>query len=171
MNSGGRKTALVGLAERICRSSALVGVVAPALMLAVAPALAQSALFENVTIGPGFSPNPMELRGLGGGSTPVTTVVGRSKTPTGECVGFTDKQPDHTLVLTGFFDALSLQVESAEDTALTIQGPGGVWCNDDYDGKNPGISGQWLAGTYKIWVSSVAKDRSPAYTLRITEGR
>ncbi len=125
----------------------------------------------NITIGPRFSPNPLQVRGNGGGNVAAKDIVGVSETPTGSCTGFANTKPNHTLVLTSFFNSLSLQVESAEDTALAIKGPGGVWCNDDYQGKNPGVSGQWLAGTYQIWVSSYERNRLPAYILRITEGR
>jgi hypothetical protein len=126
---------------------------------------------ENITLGPRFSPNPLELRGNAGGSTPIKEVVKRADTPTGSCTGFGNAKPNHTVVLTEFFNALNLQAESAEDTAIAIQGPGGVWCNDDFVGKNPGVSGQWLPGTYRIWVSSYDKTERPAYVLRITESR
>jgi hypothetical protein len=134
-------------------------------------ALSQSPVFAQVTIAPNFSPNPLELRGNSGGSVPVNDIVGRADTPNGPCTGFANTKPDHTLVLTAFFDSLSLQIQSGEDTALAIQGPGGVWCNDDNQGKNPGISGQWLAGTYRVWVSSYGKNRPAPYVLRITEKR
>ncbi|WP_421656977.1 hypothetical protein [Leptothermofonsia sp. ETS-13] len=126
---------------------------------------------ENITIGPRFSPNSLQVRGSGGGNVPVKDIVGISETPTGSCTGFANAKPNHTLVLTSFFNSLSLQVESPEDTAIAIKGPGGVWCNDDYQGKNPGVSGQWLAGTYQVWVSSYGKNRFPTYILRITEVR
>jgi hypothetical protein len=134
-------------------------------------ALAPFPAFAEVTIAPRFSPNPLELRGHVGGTVSVTDVVSQADTPTGPCTGFTHSRPNHTLVLTAFFNSLSLQVQSAEDTALAIEGPGGVWCNDDHQGKNPGISGQWLAGTYKIWVTSYSKNSAAPYTLRIREKR
>ena len=146
--------------------------IAPAFLLAIAPLHAQSPQsLDVVTIGPRFSPNPLEVKGFAGGDMPVKDLVGRAKTPTGECVGYASGKPNSTIELTDFFESLSLIVQSDEDTALAIQGPGGLWCNDDYQGKNPGVSGQWLPGTYKIWVSSYAKNRAPAYVLRITEKR
>ncbi len=150
----------------------LAGTIAAIAPIAHMPATAQSPpSLDNVTIGSRFSPNPLEVRGKGGGSTPAHDLVGRSDSPTGSCTGFASTKPDLTLVLTSFFNSLSIQVQSAEDTALVIQGPGGVWCNDDFQGKNPGVSGQWLAGTYKVWVASYGKNRSPNYTLQITEKR
>jgi hypothetical protein len=138
----------------------------------ITPAQAQAPQNLNIiTIGPRFSPNPLEVKGVAGGDTPIKDLVKVAKTPTGACVGNANAKPNHTVELTDFFESLRLVVQSADDTALTIQGPGGIWCNDDYQGKNPGVTGEWLPGTYKIWVSSYAKDRAPAYVLRITEKR
>lgn len=150
--------------------AALVSV--PAGFFAIAPLQAQSIQnLDIVTIGPRFSPNPLDVQGVAGGDIPLKEIVKLTKTPSGECVGYANAKPNQTIELTDFFESLSLVVQSLEDTALAIQGPGGTWCNDDYQSKNPGVSGQWLPGTYKIWVSSYAKNRTPAYTLRLTEKR
>ncbi|MEX0272618.1 hypothetical protein AB3R30_26260 [Leptolyngbyaceae cyanobacterium UHCC 1019] len=119
----------------------------------------------SVNLSPQFS--PVELRGTTGGATPVNEITGRAATPTGLCTGFANSAPSHTIVLKGFTESLRILVESSEDTALAIRGPGGVWCNDDFVGKNPGVTGQWLAGKYEIWVSSYAKNRTAPYVLRI----
>jgi hypothetical protein len=119
----------------------------------------------SVTLSPQFS--PIELQGSTGGSMAVSEITGRASTPTGSCTGFANSAPSHTLVLKGFTESLSILVESAEDTAIAIRGPGGVWCNDDFVGKNPGVTGQWLAGKYEIWVSSYAKNRTAPYVLKI----
>ncbi len=129
---------------------------------------ADSPLFENVTISPRFSPDPLTLRGVSGGNIPASDVA----TPpvTGTCVGFVDEEPDHRLELTAFFNYLSLRVQSSEDTTIVIRGPGGSWCNDDYQGnKNPGIAGQWLSGTYEVWIGSYQPNQYHPYTIRITE--
>jgi hypothetical protein len=122
-------------------------------------------------ISPRFSPNPLELRGTGGGNVSLQDIVGQADTATGPCTGYANAKPDHTLVVNAFFNSLSLRVQSSEDTSLAIKGPGGIWCNDDEQGKNPGISGQWLPGTYSIWIGSYNKNGSPKYTLRIQENR
>lgn len=128
-------------------------------------------IFENPTISPGFTPDPLTVKGFGGGDTPANQIAGTSGTTNGPCVGFVDKEPDHTLKLTSFFDYLSLRVRSNGDTTLVIKGPGGVWCNDNYDGsdKNAGIAGQWLEGTYQIWVGSYRNDQSPVYVIELSQ--
>lgn len=128
-------------------------------------------MFENVSIGSNFSPNPLIVRGISGGSVSAEKVARRAETANGPCVGFVDEQPDHTLVLKNVFKYLSLQVQSPEDTTIIVRGPGGSWCNDDSQGKNAGIAGEWLAGTYNVWVGSFDKTKSPPYVLRITESR
>lgn len=156
------------------RASAAIVTITIASQLFVAPsAQSQPAqpqpIFDNVTIRPKFSPDPLTIRGISGGPVSVRQIAGRAETPTGPCVGLADDQPDHTIVLTAFFNYLSLEVESPEDTTILIKGPGGSWCNDDLDGKNPGIAGQWLAGTYRIWVGSYKKEKYHPYTIRISQ--
>ena len=126
---------------------------------------------QNITLSPRFSPDPTIVQGVGGGAVPISQIAGRQETANGPCVGFTDSKADHNLVLTSSFNYLSIQVESRDDTTLIVRGPGGVWCNDDFRGKNPGLAGQWLPGTYEIWVGSYAKDKQAPYVLRITSAR
>jgi hypothetical protein len=128
-------------------------------------------IFENVTLSPDFAPNPTTVRGISGGPLAASNIAERSDTATGPCAGFVDEQPDHTMQLTDFFDYLQLQVQSPQDTTLVVRGPGGSWCNDDYEGKNPGIAGQWLSGTYEIWIGSYEENSYHPYIIRITETR
>ncbi|MBD2387997.1 hypothetical protein [Cylindrospermum sp. FACHB-282] len=136
---------------------------------AIADAQEAPPIFGDITINQKFSPDPLTVRGMSGGSVPGKKVAGRAETATGPCTGFVDQAPDHKLQLTSKFDYLKLQVESPEDTIIIIKGPGGTWCNDDFQGKNPGIVGEWLKGTYQIWVGSYKKGKYFPYTLKITE--
>lgn len=126
-------------------------------------------IFGDVRINRKFSPDPLIVKGMSGGSIPASEVGVKKETPTGRCNGFVDTKPDHTLVLQNKFDYLKLVVESPADTTLIIKGPGGVWCNDDFNGKNPGIVGEWLRGTYEVWVGSYQKGKYFPYELKITE--
>ncbi|MTJ08323.1 hypothetical protein FJR38_02190 [Anabaena sp. UHCC 0253] len=137
---------------------------------AVANAQPASPIFGDVTIKHPFSPDPLTVRGMSGGSIPATQIAGKKETqPTGPCKGFVDLAPDHTLNLISKFDYLKLVVQSPADTTMIIKGPGGTWCNDDFDGKNPGIVGEWLPGKYQIWIGSYEKNDYLPYTLQITE--
>ncbi len=158
----------ISLKGTVLTRIALTGGLALTVLMQALPAQSQT-IFENVTVGPKFSPDPMTIRGISGGSVPASTVAARKDTPTGPCVGFVDEPPDHTIVLTAFFNYLSLVVESPQDTTIVISGPGGTWCNDDYQGKNPGIAGQWQAGTYRVWVGSYDKNNYHPYIIRMSK--
>jgi hypothetical protein len=127
-----------------------------------------STIFENVTLTPDFSPDPITVHGISGGPVMAADLTRRATTATGPCSGFVDRQPDHIMTLTHFFNYLSLQIESSDDTTIVVRGPGGTWCNDDYQGKNPGIAGRWFSGTYQIWIGSVIKDRYSPYIIHIS---
>lgn len=124
-------------------------------------------LLQDIELAPGFRPDPLNLEGISGGREPTETVAGTSSTATGPCVGFVDEQPDHELTLLSNFDFLALEVESQQDTVLLLKGPGGVWCNDDSVGHNPRIAGEWLAGSYSVWIGSYGQGRYYPYTLYI----
>lgn len=126
-------------------------------------------IFENITISPRFSPDPIIIRGISGGLMSAAKIAGREQSVTGPCVGLVDEEPDHRLELTSFFNYLSIQVESDQDTTLVIRGPGGSWCNDDFEGdRNPGIVGQWQKGIYEVWIGSYDREQYYPYTIKIT---
>lgn len=163
-----------------CRATTLRTAQSLAISLAISPLLASTSpvfakplpalqLFQNVTLSPNFSPDPQIFKGIGGGSLPMKSISGTDATPTGGCMGFIDKAPDRQFVLESFFNYLKIEVNSLEDTTLLIEGPGGVWCNDDYQGKNPGVAGQWLEGTYRIWVGSYKQGEYHPYTIVFTQ--
>ncbi|MGK7925838.1 MAG: hypothetical protein AB4290_11420 [Spirulina sp.] len=130
-------------------------------------------IFESPIISPFTTPdtpNTVIIRGISGGEVAARNVSDRVDTPTGPCVGFVDREPDHVVTLTGFFNFLNIQVRSSADTTIVVSGPGGTWCNDDYQDKNPGIAGQWLEGQYQIWVGSYEKNQYHPYTIQITRG-
>jgi hypothetical protein len=133
----------------------------------VANAQPASQIFGDVTIQHPFSPDPLTVRGMSGGSIPGSQIAGTETTPTGPCKGFMDEAPDHTLKLLSKFEYLKLVVNSPADTTMIIKGPGGTWCNDDFDDKNPGVVGEWLRGTYQIWIGSYKENDSLPYTLKI----
>ncbi len=124
-------------------------------------------LFENATIVTGKT--PIILRGISGGTTETQALSLVAKTETGDCIGFIDREPDHEIILKNQFDYLSLNIKSPGDTVLLIKGPGGTWCNDDNIDRNPRIEGQWLPGSYQVWVGSYTQNSSYPYILEISE--
>jgi hypothetical protein len=151
---------------------AIAGIMILAGFLIGSPVQAQQlSIFENLTLSPGFSPDPVTIHGISGGPQAASEISNRADTATGLCVGYVDEQPDHTIELTQFFGYLSIQVESPQDTTLVVRGPGGSWCNDDYTSSNPGLAGQWLSGTYQVWVGSYDPNSYQPYVIRVTQNR
>lgn len=128
-------------------------------------------IFGDITIKHPLTKDPLTVRGMSGGTISAKKIAGRTDTPTGACTGYMDREPDHTLRLKSKFDYMKLVVESPEDTTLVIKGPGGTWCNDEFENKNPGIVGEWLSGNYKVWIGSYKKEHYLPYTLKITEAK
>ncbi|MGB3639580.1 MAG: hypothetical protein WBA39_18690 [Rivularia sp. (in: cyanobacteria)] len=128
-------------------------------------------IFGDITIKRPLSKDPLTVRGMSGGAIEGKNISQRKDTPTGACTGYMDREPDHTLRLKNKFDYMKLVIESPEDTTLIIKGPGGTWCNDEFEGKNPGIVGEWLEGNYQVWIGSYKKEEYFPYTLKITEAQ
>lgn len=152
-------------------ASSMVGITS--LFWAILPAQAQftdAVPFQNVSIQSKFEPDPLLLRGVSGGEAAAAAIAGRSETETGLCFGYVNESPDHVVTLENYFNYLDIQVRSNGDTMLVIQGPGGIWCNDDTSvTRNPRIAGQWLPGQYRIWVGSAEANRYFPYQLRLSE--
>jgi hypothetical protein len=123
--------------------------------------------FQNVTLGPGFVPDPRNATGSSGGPTNASSM---GSTADGPCTGMIDSTPDHVLTLTHAFTFLKLHARSDRDISLVVRGPGGLRCNDDHDGLNPVIQGSWPAGRYEVFIGSVDSGNH-RYTLSITEHR
>ena len=136
--------------------------------LCLNPVSAQQ-IATNITLDHEFAPNPLVLEGMSGGELKATEVVQTSETATGYCDGYVNPQPNHILVLQNFFEFLKIEVESSNDTTILVQGPGGVWCNDDSYNTNPVIEGEWQEGRYQIWIGSYKENSTNDYQIKITE--
>ena len=123
----------------------------------------------NITLDHQFDPNPLVLDGIAGGKLKATEIAHTSETATGYCDGYVNRQPNYILVLRDFFDFLKIEVESNNDATILVQGPGGVWCNDDSETTNPVIEGQWQQGRYKIWIGTYEENSTNNYQVIITE--
>jgi hypothetical protein len=146
-----------------------------AIALIAQPSLAQPLLLE-----PHNSDNVLEHTnndGRVGNLSPSAIYTGNKddlSTPTGQCVGKYHQDSDYTLSVFGSKKAkvrnLRLEVESDRDTTLMVNGPGGLWCNDDDEGDpDPMIYGEWLPGSYRIWVGSYQPGQRLDYTIRVTD--
>jgi hypothetical protein len=116
-----------------------------------------------LTLAPGFS--VLHQDGVSGGTEPASRLgVALDGTP---CVGNLSESPDHTLVVESTVEA-TLAVLSDADTTLVVQGPGGLYCNDDFEGLNPGLRASLTPGTWSVYVGNFSLEEGPTpYTLTV----
>ena len=123
---------------------------------------------SKITVDNELITNPLTVEGVSGGTINAIEITQIEKTATGYCDGFVARQPNHILKLNSFFDFLRVEVQSPADMTILIQGPGGVWCNDDSENTNPIIEGQWQPGIYKLWIGSYQPNSNNNYRIQIT---
>lgn len=131
------------------------------------PNWAGDPLYGEAYLQSGFTPDPYTVDVVAGGSTDAGSLgLG------GDCVGFiAADQPDFRVQYEADSYPLSFLVESAADTTLVINGPGAEWyCNDDFNGMNPGVYLQRPpSGQYDIWIGHYGDTSTHDATLYITE--
>ncbi len=126
-------------------------------------AAAGTSNFGTITLEAGFTPDPHKVQGTSGGATDAATV-------NPSCNGYIADTPDHLFVAQGAFSGLRIMAKSEGDITLVIQKPDNTYlCNDDSDGTNPLVAGEFPAGTYKVWVGSYEQGTNSAYTLGLSE--
>jgi len=141
-------------------------------LLAASPISAQlapggdMANFGSRMLSPGFTPDPLEISVVSGGSVDLSMQdlgIG--------CVGYATEQPDYILNLTDGTEQLRIFFEGEGDTSLAINAPDGSWhCNDDAYGLDPMVTFDGAqSGQYDIWVASYSESESVSGTLSITE--
>lgn len=120
--------------------------------------------FGTITLNPGFMPDPHVVQGTSGGAVSATTL-------NVACRGWISQTPDHIFVAGGAFSNLRFLVNGGSaDLTLVIQKPDGSYaCNDDAEGRNPIVQGNFGAGPHKIWVGSFDQGVNAQYNLGITE--
>jgi hypothetical protein len=125
--------------------------------------------FGSVTLAPGFTPDPHEVRTTSGGGLNV-----RDMNLGSGCVGYATSRPDFILHLSASADFLRFYNEGEGDTGLAINDPAGTWhCDDDsHTGTNPLVTlNNAREGQYDIWVTSYSSGENLSGTLFITELR
>ncbi len=141
-------------------SIALMGFALVPMLLSVASVMSQEVLKP---ISPKFTPDPQVYSGNAGGDFPLQSVV--TSKANGECRGLTQQLPNHSLTVQKDFGFLALKVLGDRDLSLLVKGPDGTYCRS---GKNPEVSGAWMAGKYEVWVGTENGDRT-SYQLTLSE--
>lgn len=152
----------------LIRSIAIVtGLIITSSVVSATVAMAQTANFDGFTLD--GTKKTASVGGSTGGSVSIPAIIGSSDRSGNKCLGFGDSKPDHLMTLTQGVTKLNLKVNSGgRDTTIVIQGPEGeLRCGDDTGSKkDASFSGSnWSAGTYKIWVGSMASGDRGNYRL------
>lgn len=126
---------------------------------------ASTALASDITLAPGFTPDPNNTSITSGGTTAASTW-------NSSCAGWVADRssPDIKLNWTGT-GTLHFSVTSSADTTLVINDANGGWhCNDDANGTNPGLTiNGAAAGLIEIWVGSYESGAYASTNVQISE--
>lgn len=123
--------------------------------------------YDQLTIGRGYEAPPSVFDGVAGGEVDASYL---GRTNDGPCRGFATALPDHQIVLTERSTNLELAVRSRADTILLLHGPDGWRCNDDAEGSNPRLRGEFGPGTYRVWIATYDGSYAP-YRLAVEHER
>ncbi len=132
-------------------ASSLLGLALVPMFSVVSPTMSQEVLKP---IAPKFTPDPQVYSGNAGGDFPLTAIA--TSKVNGQCQGFTQQIPNHTLIVQKDFGFLALKVSADRDLSLLVKGPDGIYCRS---GKTAELSGAWMEGKYEIWVGTIDGDR------------
>ena len=122
-----------------------------------------SSNFGQVDVSPGFLPDPTVVSGTSGGSVSATSLGAG-------CLGFVAHTPDHFIQVGGSgFPSLRVMAKSDVDTTLVVLRPDGTFlCNDDSEGTNPMVEGNFPPGRYRVWIGSYAQGQNGSYRLGLS---
>jgi hypothetical protein len=115
-----------------------------------------------VTVSPGFMPDPMTVTSNGGGPTSGSAMFGS------QCNGNYGGSPSQVVNVTADMPYLRFTAESETDLTIAVRGPRGVLCNDDTHGFNPEVSGAVAAGRYEVWVGTYSTTTPASFRLTMS---
>lgn len=121
--------------------------------------------YGDITLSPGFTPDPHLVSLRAGGSVSATNAGSG-------CSGYITSAPDFRLNWNGKGSLnIKISVLSKADTTLVVNGPNGEWYCDDDTGEdnNPLITLGSIAGRYEIWVGTYSSGDPQPAVLSISE--
>lgn len=125
-------------------------------------------LYGEISLRPGFSPNPYTVTVESGNSLDVWSMN------ISGCGGYAESAPTLRLNWSGSTESLSIGFvdDLGGDTTMVVQGPTGqYYCNDDSNSSlNPTVRiANPASGEYNIWVNSYRRGESHRGALSITD--
>lgn len=146
------------------------------------PAAAEQAAEQAAPSEPAAPAGPPVLAVAADLSAPVTAsgtaggAVNARETHTGTaphtgCVGYMPAEPQHLLNIDGEQTlTVVANVQGTGDLTMAIVGPSGTWCNDDFEGLDPGLTAAFPTGEYRVFVGTFGAEQSFPYTLTVRPG-
>ena len=154
-------------------SNRYIWLIAGLIAIPILPAIAQTSDLNRLILAAGFNQSTAIFTGYTGGTYSLASITNRDKYGN-PCMGYSDPEPDHTMVLQNDFEQLSLQVNSGgKDTTLVIRGPnendircafGRKQARDAFLRDN-----NWQQGQYEIWVGSMQPQQRKGYRLSVQQ--
>ncbi len=134
-------------------------------LVAVGTLFATTALASDITLSPGFTPDPMNMSITSGGTTQASTWQSN-------CAGWVADRssPDIKLNWTAN-GTLHISATSSADVTLVVNDANGNWhCNDDQSGTNPGLTiSNASSGLVEVWVGSYESGAYASTNVQISE--
>ena len=126
---------------------------------------------EELILALGSSQVGLTITGNTGGAYSLASLSNHDLNGT-PCLGYGDPQPDRILQLKSDFENLTFEVNSnGQDTTLVIKSleTGVVRCGFGKNNSRDALifDRNWSAGTYHIWVGSMAPNRRSSYRLSV----
>jgi hypothetical protein len=126
---------------------------------------ASSAFATDLSLSPGFTPDPNRTTITSGGTNPASSF-------NGSCTGWvTDRSsPDIKLNWNGS-GTIHISATASADITLVVNDASGNWhCADDTQGTNPGLTlSNASAGLIEIWIGSYNSGEYNQTTVSISE--
>lgn len=127
--------------------------------------LAATASATDISLSPGFTPDPHNVSITSGGTNDASTW-------SSGCNGWVADRGSADIDLTwNGAGTLHISVTSGSDTTLVVNDANGRWwCNDDAQGTNPGLTiPNASAGLIEIWVGSYEQGTYNSTNVQISE--
>lgn len=138
----------------------------------IIPAIAQPINLDRLILAAGFNQSAAIVTGYTGGTYSLASITNRDKYGN-PCMGYSDPEPDHIMILQNDFQQLSVQVNSGgKDTTLVIKGPdNNIHCAFGRKQARDALikDKNWQQGQYEIWVGSMQPQQRKGYRLSVQQ--
>ena len=134
-------------------------------LIAATSLFATTAMAGDITLSPGFTPDPHNMTITSGGTTQASTWQSN-------CAGWVADRSSADIKLNWTANGtLHISATSSADVTLVVNDANGNWhCNDDAQGTNPGLTiNNASSGLVEIWIGSYESGQYASTNVQISE--